>query len=187
MSKCSNWNAIIHKFSSKLFYWKAGLLSVGGRLSLIKLVLGNLPTYYMSIYMMSVVVRENLKSMRNKFFIVSDQDEKKDDMGEMEEMFSEQESWRSWRYPKGGAESSQFDSLQAAIENVALSDQCDSWQWSLDVSVGYSVVSVRALVDAYTLDVHTVATRWNMCIPIKVNVNLWRLNLNKLPSRVNLD
>ncbi|GKA29345.1 RNA-directed DNA polymerase, eukaryota, partial [Tanacetum coccineum] len=104
MSKCSNWNAIIQKFSSKLFYWKAGLLSVGGRLSLIKSVL---------------VIRM-----------------KKDDMCEMEEMFNEQESWRSWRYPKGGAESSQFDSLQAAIENVALSDQCDSWQWSLDVSVG---------------------------------------------------
>ncbi|GJS65329.1 RNA-directed DNA polymerase, eukaryota, reverse transcriptase zinc-binding domain protein [Tanacetum coccineum] len=61
----------------------------------------------------------------------------------------------------GGDESSQFDALQTAIGNVTLSDQCDSWQWSLDVFVG--------------------------CIPIKVNVFLWRLNLNKLPSGVNLD
>ncbi|GJR46874.1 hypothetical protein Tco_1314977 [Tanacetum coccineum] len=36
MSKCSNWNVIIRKFSSKLCYWKARLLSIGGRLSLIK-------------------------------------------------------------------------------------------------------------------------------------------------------
>nr|GFB69608.1 RNA-directed DNA polymerase, eukaryota [Tanacetum cinerariifolium] len=46
---------------------------------------------------------------------------------------------------------------------------------------------LRALVDAQTLDVDTVATHWNRCIPIKVNVFMWRLNLNKHPSRVNLD
>ncbi|GKB68686.1 RNA-directed DNA polymerase, eukaryota, reverse transcriptase zinc-binding domain protein [Tanacetum coccineum] len=31
------------------------------------------------------------------------------------------------------------------------------------------------------------ATRWNRAIPIKANVFLWRLALNKLPSRVNLE
>ncbi|GJY20697.1 hypothetical protein Tco_0393263 [Tanacetum coccineum] len=79
------------------------------------------------------------------------------------------------RYPRGGAESSQFDSLQAAIENVSLSDQCDSWQWSLDVSVGYSVASLRALVDAHTLDVDTLATRWNSYEMAK---DLWALLAN---------
>ncbi|GKF05408.1 hypothetical protein Tco_0036076 [Tanacetum coccineum] len=54
MSRCSNWNTIIKKFSSKHSSWKARLLSVGGRLSLIKSVLGNLPTYYLSIYLMLV-------------------------------------------------------------------------------------------------------------------------------------
>ncbi|PWA53585.1 RNA-directed DNA polymerase, eukaryota [Artemisia annua] len=38
MTKCSNWNAIIQMFSSKLSLWKARLLSVGGRLTLIKSV-----------------------------------------------------------------------------------------------------------------------------------------------------
>nr|GEU62491.1 RNA-directed DNA polymerase, eukaryota, reverse transcriptase zinc-binding domain protein [Tanacetum cinerariifolium] len=65
------------------------------------------------------------------------------------------------RYSRGGVESSQFDALQAAIENVALLDQCDSWKWSLDVSVGYSIVPLRTLVDAHTLDVDIVATRLN--------------------------
>ncbi|GJZ69976.1 RNA-directed DNA polymerase, eukaryota, reverse transcriptase zinc-binding domain protein [Tanacetum coccineum] len=67
------------------------------------------------------------------------------------------------------------------------SDKNDSWQWSLDGSNGFSVVSVRELVDSHTLDVDLVATRWNRSIPIKVNVFLWRLKLNRLPSRVNLD
>ncbi|GKA74736.1 putative RNA-directed DNA polymerase, eukaryota, reverse transcriptase zinc-binding domain protein [Tanacetum coccineum] len=41
MSCCVHWNPIIQKFSSKLAHWKARLLSVGGRLFLIKSVLGS--------------------------------------------------------------------------------------------------------------------------------------------------
>ncbi|GKC66650.1 hypothetical protein Tco_1099248 [Tanacetum coccineum] len=77
MVKCSNWNAIIHKFTSKLSLWKARLLSVGVRLTLIKSVLENLPTYYMLIYMMSVLVQKKLEPLRNKLFIGGDQDDKK--------------------------------------------------------------------------------------------------------------
>nr|GEW45197.1 hypothetical protein [Tanacetum cinerariifolium] len=177
-AECSNCKHLLDKitvlkatkFSSKLSLWKARLLSVGGRLSLIKLVLGNLPTYYMSIGMMSVAVRKNLESLPNTANRVP--------------LFNLCGVLR--RYLRGGVESSPFDSLQAAIGNVALSDQCDSCQWSLDVFVRYSVVSVCALVDAHTLDVDTVATRWNRCVPIKVNVFIWRLNLHKLSSIVNL-
>nr|GEX26521.1 RNA-directed DNA polymerase, eukaryota [Tanacetum cinerariifolium] len=63
------------------------------------------------------------------------------------------------RHPRGGVESSQLESLQDAIGNVVLTDQY----------------------------VDSNATRWIRCIPIKINVFLWRLSLNKLPSRVNLD
>ncbi|GKD35815.1 RNA-directed DNA polymerase, eukaryota, reverse transcriptase zinc-binding domain protein, partial [Tanacetum coccineum] len=91
------------------------------------------------------------------------------------------------RHPRGGVESSQLEALQAAIGNVVLTDQRDSWKWSLDVTHGFFVASVRSLVDARTLDVDSYVTRWICCIPIKINVFLWRLSLNKLPSRVNLD
>ncbi|GJW97577.1 RNA-directed DNA polymerase, eukaryota, reverse transcriptase zinc-binding domain protein [Tanacetum coccineum] len=90
------------------------------------------------------------------------------------------------RAPRGGAELSQFEALQAVIGDVVLTYQCDSWKWSLDVSAGFSVASVRHYVDDHTLEVGLAATRWNKCIPIKDNVFLWRMALNKLPSRVNL-
>ncbi|GJZ21315.1 RNA-directed DNA polymerase, eukaryota, reverse transcriptase zinc-binding domain protein [Tanacetum coccineum] len=45
----------------------------------------------------------------------------------------------------------------------------------------------RSLIDSHILEVSPIATRWNRSIPIKVNIFLWRLLLNKLPSRVNLD
>ncbi|GJR98003.1 putative RNA-directed DNA polymerase, eukaryota, reverse transcriptase zinc-binding domain protein [Tanacetum coccineum] len=69
MARCYNWNAIIQKFSSKLSFWKAHLLSYGGCLSLIKSVLRSLLAYYMSIYMMPATVQKKLEAMRNKFFI----------------------------------------------------------------------------------------------------------------------
>ena len=40
-------------------------------------VLGILPTYFMSIYLMPTTIRNKLESMRNKFFIGCDQDDKK--------------------------------------------------------------------------------------------------------------
>nr|GEU34392.1 RNA-directed DNA polymerase, eukaryota, reverse transcriptase zinc-binding domain protein [Tanacetum cinerariifolium] len=58
-----------------VFLWR--LLCVGGHLSLIKAVLGNLPTYYMSLYKMHVAVYNKLESMQNQFFIGGDQGAKK--------------------------------------------------------------------------------------------------------------
>ncbi|GJZ69519.1 hypothetical protein Tco_0633069, partial [Tanacetum coccineum] len=77
MSHCAYWNPILQRFSSKLAQWKARLLSVGGCLSLIKSVLGNLPTYYMSIYLMPMSIQKKLESMRNNFFIGGEEGDKK--------------------------------------------------------------------------------------------------------------
>ncbi|PWA71854.1 RNA-directed DNA polymerase, eukaryota, Reverse transcriptase zinc-binding domain protein [Artemisia annua] len=85
---------------------------------------------------------------------------------------------------RGGVEFSQFEALQAILKDVVLSNQRDSWKWSLDVSTGFSVASVRHLVDSRFLVVDQIATRWNRCVPIKINVFLWRLSRNKLPSRI---
>ncbi|GJT59727.1 RNA-directed DNA polymerase, eukaryota, reverse transcriptase zinc-binding domain protein [Tanacetum coccineum] len=61
---------------TKLPMMYLGVPVVGGRLSLIKAVLGNLPTYYMSLYWMPKSVQNHLESMRNKFFLGGDIDKK---------------------------------------------------------------------------------------------------------------
>ncbi|GKB37721.1 RNA-directed DNA polymerase, eukaryota, reverse transcriptase zinc-binding domain protein, partial [Tanacetum coccineum] len=72
-------------------------------------------------------------------------------------------------------------------QNEVLIEHNDSWQWSLDISKGFSVASARFLIDSHTLDTGSSATGWNNNIPIKVNVFLWRLTLNKLPTKMNFD
>ncbi|GKB88583.1 RNA-directed DNA polymerase, eukaryota, reverse transcriptase zinc-binding domain protein [Tanacetum coccineum] len=295
--------------------WKAKLLSVGGRLSLIKAVLGNLPTYYMSLYWMPKTVQKRLESMRNIVFLGGDLDEKKftwvkwetclaskamgglgigsifalniallfkwvwrfrtcsnglwvnvikgihgidggirstragksthspwncivqlvsklkakinllalyaRSVGDEHSISFWEESWcggRSlkekfprvyalevnkscvvaqrinieyWpsvlmRSPRGGAESNQLDKLLEAIRNVTLSVSVDGWKWELDMS-GFTVSSARSHIDEYTLLGSFTSTRWLRCIPIKVNIFIWKLRLDKLPTLANID
>nr|GEZ76786.1 hypothetical protein [Tanacetum cinerariifolium] len=91
------------------------------------------------------------------------------------------------RILRGGVEDAQLFELRLIIAHIVLTSQKDSWLWSLDVSKGFTVASVRSLIDSHTLECGLIATRWNRSIPIKVNIFLWRLWLNKLPSRVNSD
>ncbi|GKF88721.1 hypothetical protein Tco_0262684, partial [Tanacetum coccineum] len=65
------------------------------------------------------------------------------------------------RHPRGGVESCQFTSLLSAIWAVSISDQNDSWLWSLDTSICFTVASIRSMIDDNTLDVDSNATRWN--------------------------
>nr|GEX13776.1 RNA-directed DNA polymerase, eukaryota, reverse transcriptase zinc-binding domain protein [Tanacetum cinerariifolium] len=269
MSRCSNWNRIIKKFSSKLSSWKARLLSVGGHLSLIKSVLGNLPTYYMSLYLMPVSVRNKLEAMRvlngrNAWLVKSMEglcvygsdgaiysapprcfkntswgaimhsihglkNQGMDLLSMCTRTIRNGLSTHFWEdtwcgiqplklqfphiymletvkncflvsrvslvdwnlvlrhEPRGGSESAQLNALKDAIGNVCLSDKKDSWTWSLDCCNNFFVASVRYMVDSQILVVDSSTTRWNRFISIKVNVFLWRLNLNRLHSRVNLD
>ncbi|PWA89278.1 RNA-directed DNA polymerase, eukaryota [Artemisia annua] len=63
------------------------------------------------------------------------------------------------RDPRGGVELVQFNALKNVIRNTILSDQQDIWQWSLDGSSGFSVASIRSLVDSRLLVTCNEATR----------------------------
>nr|GFC62696.1 RNA-directed DNA polymerase, eukaryota, reverse transcriptase zinc-binding domain protein [Tanacetum cinerariifolium] len=64
-------------FYAKLSIWKENLLSFGGRLTLIKVVLGSLPIYYLSIFKDPESVLKIMGRMRVPFFWEGSQNTKK--------------------------------------------------------------------------------------------------------------
>lgn len=84
-------------------------------------------------------------------------------------------------------ETLRFLALMDAINQVILGAQHDTWIWFIDASSGFYAASVRSLIDSKNLEVANITTRWNRFLLSKVNVFFWQLNLNKIPTIVNLD
>nr|GFB43385.1 RNA-directed DNA polymerase, eukaryota, reverse transcriptase zinc-binding domain protein [Tanacetum cinerariifolium] len=62
---------------ARLSKWKANTLSTGGRLTLLKSVLGSVLLYSMSIYKVPKGVLHELEMIRNNFFIGADSSNRK--------------------------------------------------------------------------------------------------------------
>ncbi|GJT96691.1 RNA-directed DNA polymerase, eukaryota [Tanacetum coccineum] len=68
MSLCGCWDEIVNRVRSRLFAWKAKSLLIGGRLTLLKSVLGSLPIYFLSLFKAPVKVINLIESFRCRFF-----------------------------------------------------------------------------------------------------------------------
>ncbi|KAL4585017.1 hypothetical protein LXL04_009630 [Taraxacum kok-saghyz] len=68
MSRSTAWEEVAKKLTAKLSNWKLKTLSVGGRLTLIKSVLGSLPIYNMSLFKVLMGVLKTLEQLRSRFF-----------------------------------------------------------------------------------------------------------------------
>nr|GEX15696.1 ribonuclease H-like domain-containing protein [Tanacetum cinerariifolium] len=77
MSRITSWDDVFSKVSSRLSKWKLKLLSIGGRLSLLKSVLTSIPLYHMSIFKVPIGVLNHLESIRRNFFYGVDGSDRK--------------------------------------------------------------------------------------------------------------
>lgn len=68
MSRIQSWNEIVNNISVRLPKWKMKTLSIGGRLTLLKSVLGSLPIYHMSLFKVPFKVLHKMESIRRNFF-----------------------------------------------------------------------------------------------------------------------
>nr|GEZ99098.1 RNA-directed DNA polymerase, eukaryota [Tanacetum cinerariifolium] len=62
------WDEIIGKLKARLSKWKCNTLSIGGRLTLLKSVLGSTPIYTLSLYKAPKAVLNAMESIRRNFF-----------------------------------------------------------------------------------------------------------------------
>lgn len=68
MSRIQSWKEVIDSMVSRLSRWKLKTLSIGGRLTLLKSVLGAIPIYHMSIFKVPMKVLQSMESIRARFF-----------------------------------------------------------------------------------------------------------------------
>ena len=61
------WNPVIEKVETKLSTWKTSYLSLGGRITLIKALMGNLPIYFMSILKCPISVISRIEKLQRDF------------------------------------------------------------------------------------------------------------------------
>nr|GEV17392.1 putative ribonuclease H-like domain-containing protein [Tanacetum cinerariifolium] len=107
MSRKKAWDDIVTKLRSRLSKWKVKTLSIGGRLTLLKSVLGASPLYSMSIFKAPKGVLKELEAVRRQFFYGADH-------------LNNKITWAAWNKilaskQKGGLGVSSFHALNRAL------------------------------------------------------------------------
>ncbi|GKE12159.1 RNA-directed DNA polymerase, eukaryota, reverse transcriptase zinc-binding domain protein, partial [Tanacetum coccineum] len=106
--RCNNsWEEIINKILSRLSKWKMKTLSIGGRLTLLKSVLGVMPIYYMSMFKVPKLVLKKMESIRSHVFKGVDLKDRKISLVKWENVLASKE--------KGGLGVSSFYALNRAL------------------------------------------------------------------------
>ena len=95
-------------------------------------------------------------------------------------------SWQWRRSVTSGRTETMLNSLLSEIQHLTLSSCPDSWKWSIGLDGLFSVGATRVFIDEQLLPSLNLATRWNTCLPRKVNIFIWRIRLDRLPHRLNL-
>ncbi|GKE61089.1 RNA-directed DNA polymerase, eukaryota [Tanacetum coccineum] len=90
------------------------------------------------------------------------------------------------RSVRGGAESCQLVLLSNLLDPISLSSSDDRWFYDLNGDGEFWVKDIRLMIDDFFLPKDDVPTRWIKGIPIKGNVFVWKMVLDRLPTRSNL-
>nr|GEX16092.1 reverse transcriptase domain, reverse transcriptase zinc-binding domain protein [Tanacetum cinerariifolium] len=86
-----------------------------------------------------------------------------------------------------GVEAKQLNELLKLRNNFKVNESPDEWDCTLNISRIFNVSSLRKRIEAFILPSTNEATRWNIDLPIKINVHSWRLLANRIPTCFNLD
>ncbi|GJY85526.1 RNA-directed DNA polymerase, eukaryota, reverse transcriptase zinc-binding domain protein [Tanacetum coccineum] len=208
MSRIQSWNETIEGMVARLSKGKLKTLSIGGRLTLLKSVLGSMPIYHMTIFKVPMKVLHRMESIRSKIFNGVDSSSKKS-------------VWVKWKTTltskdKGGLGISSLFALNRALMfkwvwrfNTQISSlwakvikamHGDDGKIGLDFSFrraprGGAEQSqfelLKEKVEGCTLvDMKdrwvSSKTRWIKEVLIKVNVHAWKVKLDCLPTRLNI-
>ncbi|GJW89311.1 RNA-directed DNA polymerase, eukaryota [Tanacetum coccineum] len=168
MTRVQAWQEIVEKVKSRLSKWKSKTLSIGGRLTLLKSVLGSIPVFPCLFSKFPQVGLEVSLAKKDSLWtkvIVAIH-------GVGGKIHSE---WTS-------TGKSCWLSILSEVRSLQRKDGIGIW-WS----TGYfSVASARRRIDEICLPNIGEETRWVKCVPIKINVLAWKIKTDALPTRCGL-
>nr|GEW01590.1 RNA-directed DNA polymerase, eukaryota [Tanacetum cinerariifolium] len=175
MSRHKAWDDVVLKLRSRLSKWKAKTLSIGGRLTLLKSVLGAYPLYTMSIFKVPKGVLKGDKPFCDAF----------------PRIFTLELNCQVFVAEKLAAPLDvslrrSFTDLSLIIDFMSLTPYFDRWVSSVSSDGDFSVKEVRNVIDDLSLPTHSESTRWVKGVPIKINIFAWRARRDCLPTRINL-
>nr|GEX66209.1 RNA-directed DNA polymerase, eukaryota [Tanacetum cinerariifolium] len=147
MNMLHAWNDIVDRIKRRLSKWKMPSLSIGGRLTLFKSVLGSMPIFHIAMFKVPAGVLSMLEMIRSHFLMV------------MIFRVRKLHGFAGKRTPRGGAERVQMEELEMLINSVRLTPMADRLIWTLDSAGIFSVASVRTLIDNKMLPVGNLKTR----------------------------
>ncbi|XP_071689231.1 uncharacterized protein [Rutidosis leptorrhynchoides] len=93
----------------------------------------------------------------------------------------------SWSHDiSGGRSLSMIQEFQEIVDPIVLSNDPDSKSWAASVNSTFSVKCIRDYIDNLLLPSHELYTRWVKILPRKINVFVWRMAMDRLPTHLNL-
>nr|GEY79588.1 RNA-directed DNA polymerase, eukaryota [Tanacetum cinerariifolium] len=211
MSQKLAWADTVQKLRSRLSKWKVKTLSIGGRLTLLKSVLGASPLYNMSIYKVHKGVPKEMEAIQCNFFNGADPAERKITWVSWDKVLASKKNsfgvssfhalnralllkW-VWHFlsQDGSLWYRVIQALYGASFELHPVNQSSIWcsilhRWICDLNGDgvFRVKEVRTILDDIFLPSAVDATRWVKFIPIKINVFAWRARLERLSTRSNL-
>ncbi|GJY38763.1 reverse transcriptase domain, reverse transcriptase zinc-binding domain protein [Tanacetum coccineum] len=200
------WEGIIDRFHDRLSLWKAKTLSVGGRLTLIKYVLGSLPVYYLSLLKapsnvlkiygglgVGCLHSKNLSLLGKEIASLGSSGVWIDIIKAIKHIegidFNFRSSFIRKRIPPRGRGLNDINTLCNSLNVVVLNPNGrDKWSWSYEAPGCLKVNVLTKVIEFNLHGVHILGShhKWNSWIPKKVNIVAWRASLDRLATRFNL-
>ncbi|KAJ9557995.1 hypothetical protein OSB04_012609 [Centaurea solstitialis] len=217
MKRLDHWKPVMDKIKKRLDTWKSRFVSSGGRLTLVKSVLGSLPLYYFSLFraprgvlnectIWSTIIRSgsvlDSKGINFSKAFVKNVGNGRDTSFWKERWFGQeslQETFpRLYRLEKEedakvsdrrprGRELGKLEDFLARSQHVKLSENKTD-KMEWTLDTSKEYSAKKMRVILENQEaVSALPTVWSKLVPKKVCTFIWRARLDRLPCRVNLD
>nr|GEY24574.1 hypothetical protein [Tanacetum cinerariifolium] len=200
-SRLSNWSPLVERIQKWLSNRKSKSLSYGGRLTLLKSVLGNLGVYFFSTFKASTTATRFwldpwiggpllCESFPRLFWLESNSECMVIDRAPRPTAIVSPplSFFWAWSRPiRSHAKQNELQELNSLLSNLCFTSDQDTWECTLSDNRLFTVKSLRRHITTLHHPLNLQPFRWNKILPIKINISTWRIQHKRLPTRSNLD